>query len=159
MKKRNLIELKSNVINIRKFKNTQQIIINNLFFITVPLHFSFQIIDNKFLLIDSNDKAFKGTLISHIRQIFNGPYNKILALDGIGYKIELINNQIKCSIGYSHPLFFDIPKNIEVKVVNNKEIHASSNSLQKLTLFLNKILQIKPAYKDKYKNKGFKFLN
>jgi hypothetical protein len=34
-------------------------------------------------------------------------------------------------------------------------LELSSYSLQNLTQFIQKIIQTKPAYKDKYKNKGF----
>ena len=142
-------------ILIRKFQNKQQIIFDNSQYITLPLHFHFSLLNNQ-IHLDSplnlkSTKSLKGTVISNIQQILGGPFHRKLILDGVGYKVELIDNQIKCSIGFSHPVLFPIPKNIEIAILNNKEIHGSSDSLQKLTQFFNKILQTKPAYKDKYK--------
>jgi len=153
-----MIDLKSNSLSLRKFTHSQQIIINNSFIITIPLDVIFFMHPNNILEVNYHNKALKGTLISNIKQIINGPYQQKLILDGVGYKVEHINDTIKCILGFSHPVIFSIPTNIEINIINNKEILAKSDSLQDLTGFLHKILQTKPAYKDKYKNKGFKLV-
>lgn len=150
------MKINSNFLYIRKFTNSQQIIINNSFFITLPLDVSLKIDSNNNLEINYWDKALKGTLISNIKQSINGPYEQTLKLEGVGYKLELIENSIKCTLGFSHPVIINIPSNIKIELINNKEMKGISNSLQDLTNFIQKIYQIKPAYKDKYKNKGFK---
>lgn len=66
---------------------------------------------------------------------------------------------LKCTIGYSHPVYIKIPFNIQYKQINSNSLELYSDSLQDLTQFINKIIQIKPAYKDKYKNKGFQILS
>jgi len=157
------IEIPLNLeIKINKYKSFQQIVFINktIKYITLPLNFSFKM--DKHLTIEfsyMNSKEFKwlnkyyGTLNSLIVQLSQDkPYYKILSLEGVGYKVEL-EDKIKCSIGFSHAVYYDIPEDITINIVNNKEIHAYSESLQNLTSFLNKILQIKPAYKDKYKKK------
>lgn len=121
------------------------------------------------------DYAFFGTLNSLISQMIQGfvqPFKKKLVLNGIGYKMEIDTSAIphsrdkdekqkflKCIIGFSHPVYFKIPFNIEYKLLNSNNLEFRSNSLQDLTQFINKIVQIKPAYKDKYKKKGFEILS
>lgn len=114
------------------------------------------------------DLAFLGTLRSFIRQLLTGTFKRTLVLNGVGYKIELIShrpdtsqsevmsrNYLKFIIGYSHPVFFSVPQDINCVLINSNTLELSSYSLQNLTQFLHKIIQTKPAYKDKYKNKGF----
>lgn len=157
-------------------------------YINFPSNFNLNIINNgqdKQLIINiisknlfnsnSNQKnnlkfeqAFFGTLNSFITQMISGSkqlFNKTLLLNGVGYKLEIELNHdleihiLKCTIGYSHPIYIKIPFNIQYKQINSNSIEFYSDSLQDLTQFINKIIQIKPAYKDKYKNKGFQILS
>lgn len=130
------------------------------------------------------DLALLGTLRSFIRQILTGIFKRTLVLNGVGYKIELVSHLppedrsrshtspvrkdntsadrcgdhlpfLKFIIGYSHPVFFSVPQDIKCVLINSNTLELSSYSLQNLTQFIQKIIQTKPAYKDKYKNKGF----
>lgn len=65
---------------------------------------------------------------------------------------------LKFNLGVSHPVFIPVPGNIHCSLLNSNMVEFSSGSLQDLTQFLSKIVQIKPSKKDKYKSKGFRLL-
>lgn len=84
-----------------------------------------------------------------------------LTLSGVGYNLELKDsNKLFINIGYKDNIQMDVPqnilvKNIEVNKNGNYEMTAESFDLELLSQWLNKIKQLKPSYKDKYKGKGF----
>lgn len=43
-------------------------------------------------------------------------FTKTLELHGVGYRANVQGKKLELSLGYSHPIFFDIPEGIEIKV-------------------------------------------
>jgi large subunit ribosomal protein L6 len=43
-------------------------------------------------------------------------FTKSLTLQGVGYRASVSGQKLELSLGYSHPVVFEIPKGIEVKV-------------------------------------------
>lgn len=43
-------------------------------------------------------------------------FTKSLTLQGVGYRASVAGPKLELSLGYSHPVVFDIPKGIEIKV-------------------------------------------
>lgn len=43
-------------------------------------------------------------------------FTKTLELHGVGYRANVQGKKLELSLGFSHPIFFDIPEGIEVKV-------------------------------------------
>ncbi len=43
-------------------------------------------------------------------------FSKSLELHGVGYRANVAGKKLELSLGYSHPIFFDIPEGIEIKV-------------------------------------------
>lgn len=43
-------------------------------------------------------------------------FNKTLELHGVGYRANVAGKKLELSLGFSHPIAFDIPEGIEVKV-------------------------------------------
>ena len=128
-------------------------------------------VDNAIVLnqkINSKQLAFFGTLHSFINQMINKNFKKTLILNGVGYKIEIKSytsstcnteqKYLNIFLGFSHPVVIPIPFNIFCNLINSNTLELESYSLQDLTQFVNSVVQIKPGYKDKYKEKGFKSL-
>jgi large subunit ribosomal protein L6 len=67
-------------------------------------------------------KALWGTYASHVRNMITGvttSFTKKLEVQGIGYRAEMAGKQIKLMIGFSHPVFVDIPEGITVTIEKN----------------------------------------
>ncbi|QQG46749.1 MAG: 50S ribosomal protein L6 [Candidatus Azosocius agrarius] len=93
-------------------KSIEIVIENNLLYVK-------QIID-----IDYN-KALLGTvyaLLSNIIFGVNNLFSKKLILKGVGYRAKVEKNVLELLLGYSHSVFYKIPSNINVCVLNNVEI-------------------------------------
>lgn len=43
-------------------------------------------------------------------------FTKALELQGVGYRASVSGKKLELSLGYSHPIVFDIPEGIEIKV-------------------------------------------
>ena len=56
------------------------------------------------------------TLISNMVQGVSGGFSKKLEFNGIGYKAAVKGNTLQLNLGYSHPIHYQYPKGIEVKV-------------------------------------------
>ena len=92
-------------------------------------------------------------------------YTKTLELVGVGYKANANNNVLELSLGYSHPIFFQMPE--EVKVTTETPKGRSSTSHPKITLeSIDKELLGKVAAKvrslrkvEPYKGKGIRYAN
>jgi len=63
--------------------------------------------------------ALWGTYASHIMNMIEGvnkPFEKKLAVEGVGYKWDVQGDTISLALGFSHPVKVKIPQGITVKV-------------------------------------------
>lgn len=81
-------------------------------------------------------------------------YKKELELNGVGYRMELAGKQLKLALGFSHPVFVDIPTDVKVTIDKNL-LTAISHNKQVLGHFVQYVHDLKPC--DPYKHKGFKY--
>lgn len=101
--------------------------------------------------IKTKDMATKKLIKTMIQGVTVGFKDKI-KLVGVGYKAQ-INDSLEIHLGYKNPI--RVPLDIQLKVNSTGTIiEGKSSSLTKLSQYLSKIEQIKPAYKDIYKGKG-----
>ena len=124
--------------------------------INLPIDFRL-IVDNNSLVLDSDNLVMWGTTRNLIHQaiigVTTGHSNK-LELVGIGYKLSFNNNKISLYVGQSHEINIEVPKQIQINVLNATTLTATSLSYPLLTNFLHSIRLIKPASLDHYKGKG-----
>ena len=110
--------------------------------------------------------AQQGTMRSHIVNMINGVvkgYEKVLVIEGTGYRAQLSGTGIQLFLGYSKPITVNLPKEIkcELKLVKSAE----KGDLTYITLKgIDKELvgdlaaQIKKArIPDPYKHKGIRY--
>src|SRR5471030_2206705 len=70
-------------------------------------------------------KAMYGTARSVIAGMVKGVdvgYVKELEIQGVGFKAILKGKQLDLSLGYSHPILFDIPDGIKISVVDGSKV-------------------------------------
>ncbi|MCK5021690.1 MAG: 50S ribosomal protein L6 [Candidatus Pacebacteria bacterium] len=102
-------------------------------------------------------KALWGTFASHILNMIKGvntPYEKKLILEGVGFKSEIKGDKLVLSLGFSHLVEINIPKDLKVTAEKNN-ISVSGIDKELVGQFAAKIRAKKKA--EPYKGKGFRY--
>ena len=107
---------------------------------------------------DRQSRAFQGMTRSLINNMVTGVskgFERILEINGIGYRAELKGKQIVLSLGFSHPVEFDLPEGITADVEKNTIIKLSGIDKDVLGRTAAKIRALRPP--EPYKGKGVKY--
>ncbi len=99
-------------------------------------------------------------LVANMVQGVSEGYSKTLQVIGVGFDATLAGTAINFKLGFSHPVKFDIPKGIEVKIdkdpKGNSLITLTSHDKQLIGQTASKIRGLKKP--EPYKGKGIRFL-
>ncbi|MDH3003719.1 MAG: 50S ribosomal protein L6 [Candidatus Shikimatogenerans sp. JK-2022] len=105
---------------------------------------------------------YRMLILNMIKGVSKG-FNKKLELVGIGYKAKCYKNFLYLNIGFSHKIFLEFYKSIEITIINLKNtnnniiINIFCIDKQLLGLVASYIRSIKKP--EPYKGKGIKYLN
>lgn len=104
-------------------------------------------------------KMRRGLAVAKIKQILieiTGTLYKKLNLVGVGYRAfphERVPNQIYLKLGYSHPIYFNVPENLSVEINKFTKLSiCGSGSVDLLTSTVSSIRRCKLP--EPYKGKG-----
>lgn len=106
---------------------------------------------------DKKSRALWGTTRSLINNMVIGVsegFTRVLEMNGIGYKATVKGRMLELNLGYSHPIQYEVPKGIDVKV-NKNVIELSGCDKEMLGLVSAKIRSFRPP--EPYKGKGIKY--
>ncbi len=92
------------------------------------------------------------TLINNMMIGVSTQFDLTLELKGVGYRAVVQGNEIVLSLGYSHPVKIQIPKEISVEVVKNTTVNLKSCDKELLGLFAANIRAWRQP--EPYKGKG-----
>jgi large subunit ribosomal protein L6 len=92
------------------------------------------------------------TLINNMVIGVSEQFDLTLVLKGVGYRATVQGKEIVLSLGYSHPVKLEIPKQISVEVVQNTTINLKSCDKELLGLFASNIRAWRQP--EPYKGKG-----
>lgn len=79
-------------------------------------------------------------------------FSKILLAEGVGYKFQLDKNVLLLNVGFTHPVEFPIPSDLEVKIESPIKLLITGINKEKVGFFADKIRSTKPP--EPYKGKG-----
>ena len=82
-------------------------------------------------------------------------FKKELTFVGVGYTVEKKNDFLLINAGYSHPIYFQIPEDVEIDSPNNTTLVVKGNSKQDVGDIAAKIREIRKP--EPYKGKGIKY--
>ena len=105
------------------------------------------------------NKAFWGLFRALINNMVQGVVNgfeKKLEIKGVGYKAEVVNQEIVLNAGFSHQVKIKIPEKINVLVEKNI-ITVSGIDKEKVGQFASNVRKVRPA--EPYKGKGIKYVD
>jgi len=89
-----------------------------------------------------------------IEGVHNG-FQKILDIEGVGYRAEMKGDRLLLSVGYSHPVLLVPPVGVELKTPTNVSIEISGADKQLVGQFAAIIRDIRPP--EPYKGKGIRY--
>ena len=107
-------------------------------------------------------QAFHGLYRSLVNNMVVGVsegYKKVLELVGVGYRVSNQGNLIELSLGYTHPIFIELPKEVKVETKSERNqnplLTLESCDKQLLGLICAKIRSFRKP--EPYKGKGILF--
>ena len=107
---------------------------------------------------DRSNRELHGLYRALIQNMFIGVtegFKKELNLVGVGYTAEKKGNFLLINAGYSHPIYLQIPENINIEVPSTTSILIKGISKQNVGDVAAKIRQIRKP--EPYKGKGIKY--
>ena len=101
--------------------------------------------------------ALWGTYAAHVRNMVKGVtegFEKILEIEGVGYRAEVKGTDLSMNLGFSHPVILAIPAGITAEVVKNV-ITLKGHDLEALNQFAANVRKVKKP--EPYKGKGIRY--
>ena len=126
---------------------------------TISNILSLVIEQNKIILTRQNEekesKAYHGLMRALVQNMVTGvtdKYSKTLIAEGVGYKFQIDKNTLIVNVGFTHPVEFSIPSDINIKLDSGTKITISGIDKEKVGFLASKIRAIRPP--EPYKGKG-----
>lgn len=94
-------------------------------------------------------------LIANMTQGVSQGFNRILDINGVGYRAEVRGQEIHMTLGYSHPVVFALPAGVSASVERQVIITLSGADRQVVGETAAKIRSLRPP--EPYKGKGIKY--
>jgi len=107
---------------------------------------------------DREGRSLHGLVRSQLANMVLGVtegYEKVLEINGVGYKAQIQGAQLVLSLGFSHPVEFKIPKGIEAKVEKQTTIKLKGIDKQQVGQIAANIRDLKSP--EPYKGKGIRY--
>ena len=102
--------------------------------------------------------ALAGTTRSLINNMVIGVsegFQKTLLLVGVGYRAKANGKKLELTLGFSHPVHYDLPDEVEVETPSQTEVVLKSHDKQVLGQVAAEIRAFRPP--EPYKGKGVKY--
>jgi large subunit ribosomal protein L6 len=102
--------------------------------------------------------AMSGTLRQLVNNMVVGVtkgFEKKLNLVGVGYKAQAAGSKLNLTVGYSHPVNFDMPAGIKVETPLPTEIIIKGADRQRVGQIAAEIRAVRPP--EPYKGKGIRY--
>lgn len=103
-------------------------------------------------------RAFHGLARALLANAVNGVsrgFTKNLEIHGVGYRAEVAGRKLKLTLGYTHPIEFDIPEGIDIAVDRNTRLAISGCDRQQVGQVAAIVRSYRPP--DVYKLKGVRY--
>jgi large subunit ribosomal protein L6 len=104
------------------------------------------------------DRAIHGTTRSIIANMIKGVtdgFSKELQIEGVGFKAALAGKKLNLSLGFTHPVEFDVPEGLSVEVPKPTIVIIKGVDKVMVGMFASKIRKVYEA--EPYKGKGVRY--
>lgn len=102
--------------------------------------------------------AMSGTMRQLVNNMVVGVakgFERKLTLIGVGYKAQAQGAKLNLTVGYSHPVVFDMPAGIKVETPSPTEILIKGSDRQRVGQIAAEIRAVRPP--EPYKGKGIRY--
>ena len=106
----------------------------------------------------SDDRAVHGLMRKLAANMVEGVskgFTRVLEINGVGYRAEAKPNQVNLTLGYSHPIVYQLPPGVTAKVDRQVVLTLESADRQLLGTVAAQIRELRPP--EPYKGKGIKY--
>jgi large subunit ribosomal protein L6 len=105
----------------------------------------------KTVALQGMTRSILGSMVTGVTQGFE----RVLEINGIGYRAETKGKSIVFNLGYSHPIDFELPAGISATVEKNNVVKLAGIDKQLLGQTAARIRELRPP--EPYKGKGIKY--
>ena len=143
--------INENIVNVKGSKGVLEFNIPQ----SISLEIKENIIHVKYDETDQQSVALAGTTRSLINNMIIGVtkgFEKKLELIGVGYRANVQGKKITLTQGFSHPVEYQLPENVEAKSEGQTEFNLTSADKQLLGQVCAEIRAFRPP--EPYKGKG-----
>ncbi len=108
--------------------------------------------------VSDQDRAMAGTMRSILNSMVIGAsqgFEKKLELKGVGYRAQAQGNKLNLSLGFSHPVEYQMPEGISVETPSQTEIVIKGTNKQRVGQVAAEIRAFRPP--EPYKGKGVRY--
>jgi large subunit ribosomal protein L6 len=119
--------------------------------------------DHKVTVAPNEDSRFARAMYGTARSIIAGMvagvtagYAKDLEIQGVGFKGNLKGSVLELALGFSHPIFMDVPEGIKITIVEGTKIKVEGCDKQLVGAVTAKIRSYYPP--EPYKGKGVRIV-
>ena len=105
-------------------------------------------------------RALAGTFRSLVNNMVIGVSNgfqKELELQGVGYRAQAQGKKLNLTLGFSHPVVYEIPEGIEIETPSQTQVIVKGIDKQLVGQVSAEIRAFRPP--EPYKGKGVRYLN
>ena len=120
---------------------------------------NFNLSENKLFITRKNDekktREYHGLIRALIQNMVIGvtqKFSKTLIAEGVGYKFQVDKKSLIVNAGYTHPIEFPIPEDLEIKLESATKISIFGINKEKVGFLAAKIRDTRPP--EPYKGKG-----
>ena len=148
------ININGDIIDLKGPNGTNKIFVNSTFF---NVNYDKENLSINPKKTDENTKRQWGLNRSLMNNAILGitkGYEKVLELNGVGFRAAVQGNKLNLQLGLSHPVEFEIPKEIKISVEKQTTLKISGIDKQLVGMVSSKIIELKPV--EPYKGKGIK---
>lgn len=110
--------------------------------------------------VDEERRAEQGLaqrLIANMVRGVHAGFSQVLEIVGVGYRAEVRGPALYLTLGYSHPILFQLPEGVQAKVEKQTVITLESIDKQLLGQTAAMVRELRPP--EPYKGKGIKYAN
>jgi len=104
--------------------------------------------------------AIAGTMRSLLSNMVVGVtdgYERKLELVGVGYRAQAQGDKLNLTLGFSHPVVYDVPEGVSVETPSQTEVVVKGIDKQKVGQVAAEIRHFRPP--EPYKGKGVRYAN
>ena len=102
--------------------------------------------------------AVTGTMRSLLANMAHGVsegFERKLELVGVGYRAQAQGNKLNLTLGFSHPVVYDVPEGVSVETPSQTEVVIKGTDKQKVGQVAAEIRHFRPP--EPYKGKGVRY--